>query len=96
MEIILKPIISEKMTDTSDKLTRYGFFVQKKANKLQIKKAVETLYGVQVKSVNTMNYNGKVKSRGTRSGVQLGRTASYKKAIVTLAEGETIDFYSNI
>jgi len=96
MEIILKPIISEKMTDTSAKLVRYGFFVEKKANKLQIKKAVEQLYGVQVKTVNTMNYDGSVKSRGTRSGVQLGKTASFKKAIITLAEGETIDFYSNI
>jgi large subunit ribosomal protein L23 len=96
MEIILKPIISEKMTDTGEKLPRYGFYVKKDANKLQIKKAVEQLYGVQVKSVNTMNYDGTVRSRGTRSGVQLGRTAAYKKAIVTLAEGETIDFYSNI
>jgi len=96
MEIILKPIISEKMTDTTVKLVRYGFFVHKKANKLQIKKAVEQLYGVEVKEVNTMNYNGTVKSRGTRSGVLLGKTAAFKKAIVTLAEGETIDFYSNI
>jgi len=96
MEIILKPIISEKMTDSSEKLLRYGFFVEKKANKLQIKKAVEQLYGVQVKEVNTMNYFGKIKSRGTRSGIQYGKTAAFKKAIVTLAEGETIDFYSNI
>jgi large subunit ribosomal protein L23 len=96
MEIILKPIISEKMTETGAKLVRYGFFVEKKANKLQIKQAVEQLYGVQVKTVNTMNYEGTVKSRGTRSGVQYGRTAAFKKAIVTLAEGETIDFYSNI
>jgi len=96
MEIILKPIISEKMTEAGAKLVRYGFFVQKKANKLQIKKAVEELYGVQVREVNTMNYSGKIKSRGTRSGVQLGRTADFKKAIITLAEGETIDFYSNI
>ncbi|HNQ83167.1 MAG TPA: 50S ribosomal protein L23 [Bacteroidales bacterium] len=96
MDIILKPIISEKMTEAGEKAVRYGFFVQKKANKLQIKKAVETLYGVQVKSVNTMNYDGDFKSRGTRSGIMVGRTAAYKKAIVTLAEGETIDFYSNI
>jgi large subunit ribosomal protein L23 len=96
MEIILKPIISEKMTDTRAKLVRYGFFVQKKANKLQIKQAVEQLYNVQVTSVNTMNYDGTIKSRGTRSGVQFGKTSAYKKAIVTLAEGETIDFYSNI
>jgi large subunit ribosomal protein L23 len=96
MEIILKPIISEKMTETGEKLSRYGFFVKKDANKLQIKKAVEQLYGVQVKTVNTMNYDGTVKSRGTRSGVQFGKTAAFKKAIVTLAAGETIDFYSNI
>ncbi len=96
MDIILKPIISEKMTETGEKLGRYGFLVQKKANKLQIKKAVEQLYGVQVREVNTMNYDGKLKSRGTRSGIIVGRTAAYKKAIVTLAEGETIDFYSNI
>lgn len=96
MEIILKPIISEKMTATGEKMSRYGFFVEKKANKLQIKKAVELLYGVQVKDVNTMNYEGKIKSRGTRSGVQLGKRADFKKAIITLAEGETIDFYSNI
>lgn len=96
MEIILKPIITEKMTETGEKLNRYGFFVQKKANKLQIKKAVEQLYGVQVKEVNTMNYAGKIKARGTRSGYTFGRTAAFKKAIVTLAQGETIDFYSNI
>ena len=96
MEIILKPIITEKMTAIGEKLNRYGFVVDRRANKLQIKKAVEELYGVQVKTVNTMNYDGKIKSRGTRSGVQLGRTADFKKAIITLAEGETIDFYSNI
>jgi large subunit ribosomal protein L23 len=96
MDIILKPIISEKMTETGEKFGRYGFLVQKKANKLQIKKAVEQLYGVQVKEVNTMNYDGKLKSRGTRSGVIVGRTAAFKKAVVTLAKGETIDFYSNI
>jgi large subunit ribosomal protein L23 len=96
MEIILKPIITEKMTAAGEKLSRYGFFVHKKANKLQIKKAVEQLYGVQVKEVNTQNYDGKIKSRGTRSGILLGKTSAFKKAIVTLAEGETIDFYSNI
>jgi large subunit ribosomal protein L23 len=96
MDIILKPIISEKMTEAGEKQVRYGFFVLKQANKLQIKKAVEELYNVQVKTVNTMNYDGKFKSRGTRSGVMYGKTSDYKKAIVTLAEGETIDFYSNI
>ncbi len=96
MEILLKPIITEKLTGIGEKLNRYGFIVDKRANKLDIKKAVEKLYGVQVKDVNTMNYNGKIKSRGTRSGVLYGRTGEVKKALVTLAEGETIDFYSNI
>jgi large subunit ribosomal protein L23 len=96
MNIILKPVITEKMTDLGEKLNRYGFVVHKKANKLQIKQAVEELYGVEVVSVNTMNYSGKAKSRFTKSGVISGRTNSYKKAIITLADGETIDFYSNI
>ena len=96
MDIIFKPIVTEKMTGLSEKFNRYGFIVSKNANKIQIKKAVEDLYGVQVDTVNTMRYGGKVKSRNTRSGVISGRTASYKKAIVTVAEGEQIDFYSNI
>ena len=96
MEIILKPVITEKMTEMGEKLNRYAFIVHKDANKLQIKKAVEDLYGVDVIAVNTMNFNGKVKSRFTKSGVITGKTNSYKKAIVTVAEGETIDFYSNI
>ena len=96
MKIIIKPIITEKMTEMGEKLNRYGFIVDKKANKLQIKQAVHDLYGVDVESVNTMNYSGKEKSRFTKSGVLTGRTNSYKKAIVTLADGETIDFYSNI
>jgi large subunit ribosomal protein L23 len=96
MNIIIKPVITEKMTEMGESMNRYGFIVHKKANKLQIKKAVEELYGVDVDSVNTMNYSGKEKSRFTKSGAISGRTSSYKKAIVTLAEGETIDFYSNI
>ena len=96
MEIILKPIITEKMTAIGEKQNRYGFVVHKKANKLQIKNAVQELYGVQVTTVNTMTYPGKVKSRGTKSGIVYGKTNSYKKAVVTIAEGETIDFYSNI
>jgi len=94
--IIIKPVITEKMTDLGEKLNRYGFIVQKKANKLQIKKAVEELYGVEVVAINTMNYSGKSKSRFTKGGYVSGKTNSFKKAIVTLAEGETIDFYSNI
>ncbi|MCD4698558.1 MAG: 50S ribosomal protein L23 [Bacteroidales bacterium] len=96
MNIIIKPVITEKMTEMGEKLNRFGFIVNRKANKLQIKKAVEDFYGVDVLSVNTMNYSGKEKSRSTNSGVISGRTNSYKKAIVTLAKGENIDFYSNI
>lgn len=96
MEILLKPIVTEKMTSQGETFNRYGFLVNRKANKLQIKKAVEELYGVNVESVNTMIYGSKSKSRFTRSGVMKGRTASTKKAVVTLAKGETIDFYSNI
>jgi large subunit ribosomal protein L23 len=96
MDIIIKPVITEKMTEMGEDLNRYGFIVNRKANKLQIKKAVEDLYGVEVVSVNTMTYRGKTKSRYTKTGIITGKTASYKKAIITVAEGETIDFYSNI
>jgi large subunit ribosomal protein L23 len=96
MNILLKPIVTEKMTSQGDKFNRYGFLVAKNANKLQIKKAVEDLYGVTVDSVNTMRYGGKLKSRNTKSGLLIGKTASTKKAVVTLAEGNKIDFYSNI
>lgn len=96
MNILLKPIVTEKMTRQGDKYNRYGFVVARNANKLQIKRAVEDLYGVTVDSVNTMRYGGKVKTRNTKSGLLVGRTVSVKKAIVTLAEGNKIDFYSNI
>ncbi len=96
MTIILKPIITEKMTQMGEKLQRYGFMVNRKANKLQIAQAIKELYGVEVTSVNTMVFSGKNKSRFTKSGLISGRTNTYKKAIVTLAKGETIDFYSNI
>jgi len=96
MDILVKPIVTEKMTAQGDKFNRYGFIVAKSANKLQIKKAVEELYGVTVASVNTLRYGGKVKTRYTKSGAMTGKTAATKKAIVTLAEGNAIDFYSNI
>jgi large subunit ribosomal protein L23 len=96
MNILLKPIVTEKMTSQGDKFNRYGFIVAKNANKIEIKKAVEELYGVTVESVNTMRYGGKVRTRYTKSGVMTGKSAATKKAIVTLAEGNTIDFYSNI
>jgi large subunit ribosomal protein L23 len=96
MNILIKPIVTEKMTAQGEDFNRYGFVVSKDANKLQIKKAVEELYDVKVAEVNTMRYSGKRKQRYTKSGVSVGKTASYKKAVVTLAEGEVIDFYSNI
>ena len=96
MGVIFKPVITEKMTAKGEKLNQFGFLVQPRANKLQIQSEVETLYGVQVVSVNTMNYSGKRKSRNTKSGVISGKTKAFKKAIITLAKGETIDFFSNI
>ncbi len=96
MDIIKKPIITEKMTNLGEKLNRYGFIVDKRANKVQIKKAVEEMYDVRVDAVNTIVYGGKSKSRYTKTGIINGKTGSFKKAIVTLAEGDNIDFYSNI
>jgi large subunit ribosomal protein L23 len=84
------------MTAQAEKLNRYGFIVDKKADKLQIRKEVEDLYGVSVDSVNTIRYAGKRKSRYTKAGFVEGRTNAYKKAIVTLKEGQAIDFFSNI
>ena len=96
MSILKKPIITEKMTAASDEFNRYGFLVERNANKIQIKSAVEEAYGVTVDSVRTMNYAGKSKSRFTKAGVISGRTNHFKKAIVQLSEGDSIDFYSNI
>lgn len=96
MEILIKPILTEKMTVQGEKLNRYGFIVDPKANKLQIRTAVEQMYDVVVTDVNTSNYMGKLKSRYTKAGMLTGRTNNYKKAIVTLKEGDKIDFYSNI
>ena len=96
MEIIFKPILTEKMTILGEKLNRYGFIDDNKANKIEIKKAVEELYGVTVADVNTMRYAGKRKSRYTKAGLLVGKTNSFKKAIVTLKSGDKIDFYSNI
>lgn len=96
MQILIKPLVTEKLNEQSDKLNRFGFVVKKSANKLQVKAAVEEMYNVTVEDVNTMVYAGKVKSRYTKSGVQVGKTAAFKKAIVTLKEGDKIDFYSNI
>jgi len=96
MAIIIKPIVTEKMTQLGEKFNRYGFKVQKDANKIEIKQAVEALYNVTVTDVNTLIVAPKKKNRFTKSGVINGQTSAYKKAIVTLKEGEQIDFYSNI
>ncbi|MEA2041306.1 MAG: 50S ribosomal protein L23 [Bacteroidota bacterium] len=96
MEIIKKPVITEKMTDESEAFNRYGFIVDNRANKIQIAKAVEDLYNVTVVKVNTMRYGGKRRSRYTKTGYVSGRTNAFKKAIVTLIQDDTIDFYSNI
>jgi large subunit ribosomal protein L23 len=96
MSIIVKPVITEKMTAQGEKHNRYGFVVAKTANKVQIKSAVEKLYGVSVEDVNTQNYVGKVKTRNTTRGLAIGRVNKHKKAIVTLKDGDTIDFYAGI
>ena len=96
MGIIIKPIVTEKLTVQGEKLNRYGFIVDREANKLQIKAAVEQMYNVTVAEVNTMNYHGKRKSRYTKAGMLTGRANHYKKAYVTLAGEDKIDFYANI
>lgn len=97
MGYIVKPLVTEKMTAISGKQTnRYGFVVRPEANKLQIKKEVEDLYNVSVVSVNTLNYAGKRSRRYTKAGMIRGQKNAYKKAIVTLKDGQTIDFYGNI
>jgi large subunit ribosomal protein L23 len=96
MSTLKNPVITEKMTSLTEELNRYGFVVDHNANKLQIKSAIQDMYGVSVDKVNTMNYKGKHKTRYTKTGWVEGRTNKFKKAIVTLAEGDSIDFYSNI
>ena len=96
MEILKKPLLTEKVAQLTDKLNRYTFKVDHRANKLQIKQAIEKMYGVNITAVNTMKYVGKLKTRNTKAGAVQGRSATYKKAIVTLKDGEVIDFYSNI
>ncbi len=95
-EILVKPLITEKAENLSEELVKYSFVVNKGANKLEIKDAVEKLYSVTVKNVNTMIMPGKSKVRNTKSGIQRGRKPDFKKAIVTLSEGEEIDFFGDI
>ena len=95
-DILIKPILSEKANKQTEKQNRYSFVVDKKANKLEIKKAIEQFYGVQVSNVNTTVMPGKAKSRNTKAGVVSGRKPAKKKAFVTVAEGETIDLYGTV
>ena len=96
MKVLIKPLVTEKITSLGEKFNRVGFIVDRRANKIEIKKSVEATYNVTVKDVYTMNYAGKVKSRSTKAGVISGKTSAFKKAIVQLSDGDTIDFYSNI
>ena len=96
MGILIKPIVTEKLTAQGEKLNRYGFVVDRAANKLEIKAEIEKLYGVSVADVNTVNYHGKRKQRYTKAGLLRGRMNHYKKAYVTLAGDDKIDFYANI
>lgn len=95
MSVLKKPLVTEKVSSLNEK-GKYGFVVAINANKVEIKNAVEKQYGVNVEKVNTMKVMGKQKVRYTKTGILGGRKPSYKKAIVTLAEGEVIDFYSNV
>lgn len=96
MSIIIKPIVTEKVTKEAEVSNRYGFVVDKKANKVEIKKAVEAAYGVSVLTVNTMNVRPDRSTKYTKSGIISAKVSGYKKAIVQVKEGETIDFYNNI
>ena len=96
MEILKKPILTEKASALTEKLNRFSFKVDHRANKLQIKDAIEKMYGVNILAINTMVVFGKMKSRNTKAGVVVGNIAKYKKAVVTLKDGESIDFYSNL
>ena len=95
-EILIKPILTEKANGQQEKLRRYAFKVDRRANKLEIKSAIEQFYGVNVMEVNTLVVPGKNKSRSTKAGVVSGIKSGYKKALVTVAEGETIDLYASI
>ena len=95
-DVLIKPILSEKANKQSEKMNRYTFGVGRKANKLEIKKAVESFYGVQVEEVNTLVMPSKLKSKYTKAGYVVGRKPAKKKAIVTVAEGESIDLYGSI
>jgi len=96
MSVLVKPLITEKMSYLTEKREQYGFVVKPKASKPEIKAAIEAMYGVEVERINTLIVAGKRKSRFTKSGVINGKKSNFKKAIVQLKEGQSIDFYSNI
>ncbi len=95
-DVLIKPILSEKANKQSEKMNRYTFIVDRKANKLEIKKAIEQFYGVQVEDVNTLVMPSKQKAKYTKAGFIVGRKPAKKKALVTVAEGETIDLYGTV
>jgi large subunit ribosomal protein L23 len=95
-DILIRPLVTEKMTTLQEKQGKYGFIVDRDANKIEIRKAVEKAFGVKVTKVNTIRYDGKTKARNTPTGVIYGRSLGYKKAIVSLQAGDAIDFYANI
>ena len=96
MSVIIKPIVTEKLTKDGEVFNRFGFIVEKTANKVQIKKAVETAFGITVVAVRTMNCRADRSVKYTKSGLISGKTNAYKKAVVQVKEGESIDFYTNI
>ncbi len=96
MNILKKPLVTEKFIAISEKLNKVSFIVAKTATKTEIKKAVESIYSVNVTNVNTMVYAGKSKARFTKRGQFTGRKASFKKAVITLQDGQKIDFFQNI
>ena len=96
MSILIKPIITEKATNDSELFNRYAFVVDKNANKVEIKDAVESAYGVSISSVKTLNYTIQRNTKYTKKGLVTGIKSGYKKAIVQLAEGDSIDFYNNL
>ena len=95
-KILIRPIITEKAEMLTSKRTQYTFMVEKKTNKIEIKKAVEALYSVNVESVNTLIMPAKLRSRNTKAGLIKGQVSSYKKAIITLAAGEEIDYFGEV
>lgn len=94
--VVIRPLLTEKMTDLTEKYNQYGFIVDINANKIEIAKAIETKFEVNVESVNTIRHKGKTKTQFTRRGRFSGRTPRYKKAIVTLKEGQTIDLFGEV